>query len=159
SYIKFVLIIYLSNVAIRAALTYANTSCVLAINFPAIYAIKMNDRMNPNVGVMIVIGPPLNCAKTGAPTNPSIMYTNMEKAPSLLPNTRPANIAKKVCSVIGTPPTDKPGIILVILAPIAVNATNKLPSIKLRGVNWLFFILSSYFLPILLLVKNNCRLS
>ena len=95
--------------------------------------------MKPNVGDRTDIGPPLNCAKTGTPTNPSIMYTNMENAPSLLPKTRPANTAKKVCNVIGTPPTANPGMMLVILAPIAVRATNKLPSVKLSGVN-LFFI-------------------
>src|SRR5699024_3217898 len=76
--------------------------------------------------------PPLNLANTGAPTRPNIIYTNMEKAPTLLPKTNPANTAKKVCNVIGTPPTTRKGTIEVILAPIAVSATNMTPKHKLN---------------------------
>src|SRR5699024_3825926 len=58
--------------------------------------------------------------------------TNMEKAPTLLPKTNPANTAKKVCNVIGTPPTTRKGTIEVILAPMAVSATNIAPKHNLN---------------------------
>ena len=61
--------------------------------FPATYADNINVIINPKVGLNIEEKPPLNFAKTGAPTKPSNVYTVIDIAPKRLPKTRPANIA------------------------------------------------------------------
>src|SRR5699024_1667639 len=109
----------------------------------------------PKVGVKIVAAPPLNCANTGAPARPSAMYTNIVKAPSRLPSTRPDKIAKKVGNVIGTQPPRKKGAIDGMFARIAVKETNKASNV-IRSAAFLFVMLKAsvvYCLAIIFMVN------
>jgi hypothetical protein len=98
----------------------------------------MKDMINPKVGFNNEANPPPNLAKTGAPASPTKAYTPIVMAPKRLPKMEPAKMAKKVCSVIGTPPITINGTNEVMFAPIAIRATNIPARVKSIVLNPLF---------------------
>src|SRR5699024_11364907 len=110
-------------------------------------AVKINDIMNPKVGLRTVLKPPLNPVKTGTPASPTNRYTIIVIAPRRLPRRAPAKKQKNVCNVTGTPPICKNGAQAVILAPILIKATNIPINVrsKTRNCFFVFKDISLYF--------------
>ena len=68
---------------------------------PVINAVNTNPIMYPPVIPKIAPSPELNCAKTGMPIIPRIMYITILRVPFLHPRTPPAINIARVCRVKG----------------------------------------------------------